>query len=593
MKKILSLLCCAFLLGTLAFAEDYYSGYIVKLKENCVLPIAALYSGSEIEVLDKAETATLLSEEYDNVGIVYSPEGLIKAQDEQTVRELVEMGIVEYAEPDLICELYGYVPENNPLYAKQWAHEAINSEYAWDNGIYGQEVKVAVIDSGVNPHPDLAPCLLPGGDFEGLTEKGQTPGTDTTDNVGHGTFVAGIIAAQCNDVGVVGLSHNVKIVPLKVCDTTTFNISYVIPAIYAAVDDYDCDVINMSLGSSSRKKDGTGGLVYVNGVYQSGTAPTNTALEEAINNATIAKGAIVIAASGNDGKSQKITTDADGNVVETRHVSIPAILKNVVSVGNVKKVSVDGNVSYSIDESSTYNEDVHISAPGANVYSTYINPDYIYWSGTSFATPYVSAAAAIMKCINPDIRFLEFDNLIRSTANKSYMTESQDELYWGDGMLDIEAMLKEYFKDRSDYVSPLNVNVNTGECTVTVSNLTEETKEYMVVIEDASLQEGQKKLVSATLSPDGSKEISLTRYGFDENATVEMTSFLRGDSNGDGSLDKADLEMLAKHLLGIVTMSEAEAFRSNAYLHEGAAEADVTLDIRDVIKIAQLINKSK
>ena len=61
MKKILSLLCCAFLLGTLAFAEDYYSGYIVKLKENCVLPIAALYSGSEIEVLDKAETATLLS----------------------------------------------------------------------------------------------------------------------------------------------------------------------------------------------------------------------------------------------------------------------------------------------------------------------------------------------------------------------------------------------------------------------------------------------------------------------------------------------------------------------------------------------------
>lgn len=590
MKKILSLLCCAFLLGTLAFAEDYYSGYIVKLKENCVLPIAALYSGSEIEVLDKAEIATLLSEEYDNVGIVYSPEGLIKAQDEQTVRELVEMGIVEYAEPDLICELYGYVPENNQYYAKQWAHEAINSEYAWNKGVYGQEVKVAVIDSGVNPHPDLAPCLLPGGDFEGLTEKGQTPGTDTTDNVWHGTFVAGLIAAQCNDVGVVGLSHNVKIVPLKVCDSTTFNISYVIPAIYAAVDTYDCDVINMSLGVSTTQ---SGGVRYVNGVYVSGTIPSSMSVSSAINYATI-KGAIVVAASGNDGNDQTIETDGDGNVIEKRHLSIPAIFNNVVSVGNVKRES-DGN--YSVHKSSTYNEYVHISAPGTYVYSTYSkngNNTYSNTSyGTSFATPYVSAAAALMKCINPDIRFLEFDNLIRSTANKSHMTESQDELYWGDGMLDIEAMLKAYFSDKSEYVSPLNVNVNTGECTVTVSNLTEETKEYMVVIEDASLQEGQKKLVSAYLSPDGSKEISLTRYGFDENATVEMTSFLRGDTNGDGSIDKADLEMLAKHLLGIVTMNEAEAFRSNAYLHEGAAETDVTLDIRDVIKLAQLINKSK
>jgi len=548
-----------------------------------------LCADEETVIENNVQASLFLAESHDGVGVIYSPEGLIKAKDENTLQELVEMGIVEYAEPDLICELYGYVPENNPLYAEQWAHEAINSEYAWDNGIYGQEVKVAVIDSGVSPHPDLEPCLLPGGDFEGLTERGETPGTDTTDNVWHGTFVAGLIAAQCNDIGVVGLAHNVKIVPLKVCDSTTFNISYVIPAIYAAVDTYDCDVINMSLGVSTTQ---SGGVRYVNGVYESGTIPSSMSVSSAINYATI-KGAIVVAASGNDGEEQTIETDDSGNVIEKRHLSFPAILNNVVSVGNVKQ---EDTGEYAIDITSTFNEYVDISAPGTSVYSTYYknaSSSYTSATGTSFATPYVSAAAAIMKCINPDIRFLEFDSLIRSTANKSYMTESQDELYWGDGMLDIEAMLKEYFKDRSEYVSPMNVNVNTGECTVTVSNLTEETKEYMVVIEDASLQEGQKKLVSATLSPDGSKEISLTRYGFDENATVEMTSFLRGDSNGDGSIDKADLEMLAKHLLGIVTMSEAEAFRSNAYLHEGAAETDVTLDIRDVIKIAQLINKSK
>ena len=589
MKRLVAFLCLFLFFGMFAYADVGYDGYIVKIKNDCATYFATLYADEETVIENNVQASLFLAESHDGVGVIYSPEGLIKAKDENTLQELVEMGIVEYAEPDLICELYGYVPENNPLYAKQWAHEAINSEYAWDNGIYGQEVKVAVIDSGVSMHPDLEPCLLPGGDFEGLTERGETPGTDTTDNVWHGTFVAGVIAAQCNDIGVVGLSHNVKIVPLKVCDSTKFNISYVIPAIYAAVDDYDCDVINLSLGVSTTQ---SGGVRYVNGVYESGTIPASISVSNAINHATM-NGAIVVAASGNDGASQTIETDGAGNVIEKRHLSFPAILNNVVSVGNVKQ---EDTGEYAIDITSTYNEYVDISAPGTSVYSTYYknaSSSYTSATGTSFATPYVSAAAAIMKCINPDIKFLEFDSLIRSTANKSYMTESQDELYWGDGMLDIEAMLKEYFKDRSDYVSPLNVNVNTGECTVTVSNLTEEIKEYMVVIEDASLQEGQKKLVSATLSPDGSKEISLTRYGFDENATVEMTSFLRGDSNGDGSIDKADLEMLAKHLLGVITMSNVEIFRSNAYLHEGATETDVTLDIRDVIKIAQLINKSK
>jgi len=438
MKRMVAFLCLFLFFAIFAYADVGYDGYIVKIKNDCETCFATLCADEETVIENNVQASLFLAESHDGVGVIYSPEGLIKAKDENTLQELVEMGIVEYAEPDLICELYGYVPENNPLYAEQWAHEAINSEYAWDNGIYGQEVKVAVIDSGVSPHPDLEPCLLPGGDFEGLTERGETPGTDTTDNVWHGTFVAGLIAAQCNDIGVVGLAHNVKIVPLKVCDSTTFNISYVIPAIYAAVDTYDCDVINMSLGVSTTQ---SGGVRYVNGVYESGTIPASISVSNAINHATM-NGAIVVAASGNDGEEQTIETDDSGNVIEKRHLSFPAILNNVVSVGNVKQ---EDTGEYAIDITSTYNEYVDISAPGTSVYSTYYknaSSSYAKAKGTSFSAPYVSAAAALMKCIDPGISYSEFNELVTNTANKSYMTESMGELYWGAGLLDIEALVK-------------------------------------------------------------------------------------------------------------------------------------------------------
>lgn len=588
MKKLLSLICCVLLFCTVAFAEENYSGYIVKLKENCVLPLASLYSDGEITPLDNEQTAELLSDEYENIGVIYSPEGLIKAEDEETLQELIDMGIVEYAEPDLICELYGYAPEQNPLYANQWAHEAINSEYAWNMGVYGQEVRVGVIDSGVSPHPDLAACLLPGGDFEGLTERGDTPGTDTRDNVWHGTFVAGIIAAQCNDIGVVGLAHNVKIVPLKVCDSATFTLSYVIPAIYAAVDVYDCDVINMSLGSSTVA---TGGVRYVNGRYESGTIPSSASVAGAVNYATM-KGVIVVAASGNDGERQTKTTDASGNVIEKRHLSIPAIMNNVVSVGNVKKVGTGDSISYAIDSSSTYNEYVHVSAPGTSVYSTYCrnsSSSYTTATGTSFATPYVAAAAAIMKCIDPSINYSTFNNLVTKTANSSYITDAQGEIYWGKGMLDIEAMIKYYLRKEGSFISRPSVNSLTGECTVGINNPGEIPNEYMLVMSGGTQDEPEIRIVSSVLLPGESKTVSLTRYGLDENADTQMSVLVRGDSDGDGNVDATDLEMLADSLSGKNIMNPIERFRANAYVPENSSETDSDLDIKDLIKLAQKI----
>ncbi len=517
MKRLISFVCCIVFLGMLVCAEENYSGYIVKLKDDCASLFGSLYSESEQQSFDLQDSAELLAEELPNVGVVYSPEGLIKANDEETLQYLIDMGVVEYAEPNIICELYGYEPEDNRYYASQWALEAVNATSAWNIGAFGQGIKVAVIDSGVKPHPDLNDNLLPGANYEGITEYDPDvpPGTDTTDNVWHGTFVAGIIAAQCNDIGVVGLAHNVKIVPIKVCDSSRFDVAYLIPAIYAAVNDFDCDVINLSLGYSKE-------VTYKNGKIVSGSIPTNQALSSAITYA-VNQGCIVVAASGNDGEKQSITVDPDtGDVTEIRRYSIPAIFSNVISVGNVM-VSADQSVSkYDIAPTSTYNEFVNVSAPGTSVYSTYFStPEYAKGDGTSFSTPYVAAAAAIMKSIDPTINYSTFNSILRYCSDNTVFPDSKNEYHYGAGLLDMEAVIDFWLsrKYSDGYLSQIDVQNNEYNSSVYVHNTTDALVDYTVVITDSY---GNEKTVAVTVDAGSTYEISLTELGFEGEVEVSL-----------------------------------------------------------------------
>ena len=286
MKKLFLTLCAIFLLSINVFSHEDSNGYIVKLKENISLPFTS-FSSEEIADtnLNASLAAEILSQNETEITEIYAEKGLVKVHDEQILSELTEMGIVEYAEKDLICEFYDYTPEDNPYYSNQWGISAVKAPFAWSVGVFGKGVKVAVIDSGCNVHEDLEGNILPGANFEGISDIGATPTGDYSDNLYHGTFVSGIIAAKCNDVGIMGLSPDVKIVPLKVCDSSTFKLSYVIPAIYAAVDYFDCDVINMSLGASTYdpKSENGGGLKYdANGNLVSGTMIQSSALSDAI-----------------------------------------------------------------------------------------------------------------------------------------------------------------------------------------------------------------------------------------------------------------------------------------------------------------------
>lgn len=165
-----------------------------------------------------------------------------------------------------------YSLQTDELYAEQWQLQMLNVEFAWDLETYGNNVNVAVIDTGCNPHQDI---VLAGGYNFILNNN------DYSDNHGHGTHVAGIISAQHNEIGIAGVAPQVNIYALKCVDPDYYSdTDELIAAIYAAVDKYHCKVINMSLG-----------------VLQD-----NELFYEAVKYATD-NGVIIIASSGNEGNN--------------------------------------------------------------------------------------------------------------------------------------------------------------------------------------------------------------------------------------------------------------------------------------------------
>ena len=244
-----------------------------------------------------------------------------------------------------------YVELDAEVYALEqtmpWGIETINIEQTRSYN-QGDGVRVAVIDTGIDlDHPDLRIS----GDVSFVS------GTPTgNDDNGHGTHVAGIIAALDNTLGTVGAASQAELYAVKVLDKSgSGSWSSVISGIQWAVDN-DMDIINMSLGSRSG----------------------STALRNACDQA-YAAGVLIVAAAGNDG-SARSTID---------RVIYPAKYYSVIAVG-----AVDRNLRRA--SFSSPGPAVEIAAPGVDIYSTYKNGDYSVLSGTSMASPHVAGVAALI-----------------------------------------------------------------------------------------------------------------------------------------------------------------------------------------------------
>ncbi|QYR20792.1 S8 family peptidase [Paenibacillus sp. sptzw28] len=234
----------------------------------------------------------------------------------------------------------------------------IQAPQLWAQGHTGKGVVIAVIDTGADAtHPDLTNVVIGGRNF--TTES--TP-EDISDKHGHGTHVTGTIAAQQNGVGVVGAAPSARVLALKVLDRNGQG------SVMSLIDALDyarnwtgpagekVRIINMSLGG-----------------------PTDyPGLHKAIIDCDNA-GIIINCAAGNDG---------DGSA-STDELSYPGAYNEVVSVG---AADTWGHVA----PFSSSNDQVDLVAPGVAVKSTIPGGGYALYSGTSMATPHVSAAAALI-----------------------------------------------------------------------------------------------------------------------------------------------------------------------------------------------------
>ncbi len=353
------------------------------------------------------------------------PRPMSLAEARAVAQRLRATGRVEFAEPDVRARALS-VP-NDPYFRYQWHLDepesvagGINAVGAWDITQGSPSVVVAVVDSGILAHSDLAAQVLPGYDFVSTTlhsndgngrdndpsDPGEWISANETGTYGedkakpstwHGTHVAGIVAAAGNNAsGVVGVAWRSRILPVRVLGKgggTTSDITDGI--VWAAggnvpgvpANPYPAKVINLSLGGS-----GVCSQTYQNAI-----------------DFARSKGAVVIVAAGND------TVDmADAS---------PANCAGVISVAAVSKTGA--LASY-----SNFGSGVTLSAPGGDsgggIFSTgdmgittpLHDNSFIYAQGTSMAAPVVSGVAALMLAVNPALTPDQIKAMLVYSASK-------------------------------------------------------------------------------------------------------------------------------------------------------------------------------
>lgn len=269
---------------------------------------------------------------------------------------------VEYAEPNYIS--YALSIPNDQYYSDQWNLLDIDVPQAWQVTKGGNNVIVAVVDTGVSlTHPDLEDALVPGYNF-------VSDNADPTDDYGHGTHVAGIIAAETNNsIGVAGIDwggqFSTKIMPVKVLGADGRGSDYQVAEGIVYATQHGAKVINMSLGGS---------------VF---STTEQKACQYAYDN-----GVVLVASAGNSNANS---------------LDYPAAFSTVIPVSAVGPNNTRAYYSnYASNVIYAPGGEMHYEGDPNGIISTYYatattpHNTYAYLQGTSMAAPHISAIAALM-----------------------------------------------------------------------------------------------------------------------------------------------------------------------------------------------------
>ena len=269
---------------------------------------------------------------------------------------------------------------NDPYSSRQWGMKMVGMEAAWQSGLTGKGVRVAIIDGGIYTNT---------GEFgtDRLLAGKSLVGGSTEDSNGHGTFIAGIIgAAKDNGVGIAGIAPEVTIIPIKTSNDGSMADGVGAQAIYAAVDEFHCDVIN----------------------YSSGAIKLSTGMREAVQYA-VSKGVIIVCSTGNDGNTQ---------------LHYPGALPETIGVGSINKGLERSQFSHQ-------NSSIFVTAPGEEVYSIGSRGSVSSSSGTSFAAPFVTGLAALLKEAHPEMNTDDFKAILQASSYDLGDAGYDKEFGWG------------------------------------------------------------------------------------------------------------------------------------------------------------------
>lgn len=270
---------------------------------------------------------------------------------------------IKFAELDQEVELHPDMGTDDTYYSSEWHLAKIGAPDVW-NMVTGSGVIVAILDTGVNSsHPDLAPRIVAGyNTFDNSY--------DTSDIHGHGTMVAGTVAAVGNNaMGVAGVAWNARIMPMRISDLSG-NITYysIVANALTWATDNGARVANISYG-----------------VTQSATVQTAAQYMQS-------KGGMVVSSAGNSGT---VLSEANASSILT----VSATDANDVLAGW-----------------SSTGPMVDVSAPGVGIWTTTRAGGYGAASGTSFSSPITAGVIALMMSAKPGLSPQKIESILKTTA---------------------------------------------------------------------------------------------------------------------------------------------------------------------------------
>lgn len=443
-----------------------------------------------------------------------------------------------------------YIEENSKLktcaYTTRWATDHINATQAWSQST-GEGVKIAVLDTGIASVNDIT---VEGG-YNFINNN-----ANYTDNVGHGTMVAGIIAAShSSTLGVAGVAPDAEIYSVKILDNLyDGQVSCAISGVQWAVNN-GMQIISMSWTINDE----------------------NYALGQALQ-AAYNQGILLVAAAGNAGNQQ---TGVGCPASYTQVIAVSSIDQNNVRLGD----SGDG-------------PEIELAAPGESIYS--VGPDNSLWvgSGTSYAAAFVTGTAALIWARNPSLTNVQIRQILDETAVDLQPGDGLErDIFYGYGLVNASAAVSATPKNsEADFTWSPNVLYADKQVTFDASSSfggVNGFTTYTWNFNDGTIETTDSAVISHTFTVEGSYSVNLTvsnDFGF-RDSKVQAVSVLL-DNVAPVTSDNYNGSVYTSAFTITLTASDDSSGVAQTYykLNDGTTKT-VSIDGQPFINVEDLNNK--